>query len=356
MRRRKVIGMNDFPSVFRVRQRFDGPVVSDVQSEVCRQLSDAIAGASVRSGQTIALTAGSRGICQIAEILRAAVGYLRRLGAEPFLVPAMGSHGGGTAEGQQEVLRCLGITEQFCGCPIRSSMETVTVCCAREGFPIHFDRIAFEADHVLVCNRVKPHTGFVGDLQSGLMKMLLIGLGKTRGGQDLPPGDPRLRLWADCREVSPSKLLQRCRILGAWQSLKMRTSGPRESKQCIRPTLRHVNGSCCNWLKNGWRALPFDEAELLLVDEIGKNVSGTGMDTNVIGRKHNDHTAIGDERPRIKYIFVRGLTSATHGNAAGVGLAEFALGRVVRSMDVRSTVTNCLTASHPTGAMIPSPL
>ncbi len=175
--------MLSLPKIFRLRQRFEGPRVADVAAEVQRQLTRLELSKKLRPGQSIAITAGSRGIAQIAEILRAIAAHLKSLGGRPFLVPAMGSHGGGTADGQRQVLESYGIREAAVGCPIRSTMETVVVERAAEGFPVHIDRLAFEADHIVVCNRVKPHTCFAGDFQSGLMKMLLIGLGKCEGAK-----------------------------------------------------------------------------------------------------------------------------------------------------------------------------
>ncbi len=191
--------MTTFPQIFRLRQSFDPTRVEDVPAEVHAQLARLDLGKRVRPGQSVAITAGSRGIANIAAITRAIVEHLKGLGAGPFVVPAMGSHGGGAADGQRQVLQTLGITEQCVGCPIRSSIETVVV--GRVGdcpsfrlsengtvplvpiasFPIHFDRLAFEADHVLVCNRVKPHSGFAGPIESGLLKMLTIGLGNPEG-------------------------------------------------------------------------------------------------------------------------------------------------------------------------------
>ena len=175
--------MTSLPQIFRLRQTFDAPCVDDVPAEVHARLARLALGAKVRPGQSVAVTAGSRGIAHIAEILRAIVEHLGGLGAKPFVVPAMGSHGGGTPEGQWQILASYGITEAAVGCPIRPNADTVVVARAAEGFPIHFDRLAYEADHVLVCNRVKPHTTFAGPIESGLMKMLLIGLGNREGAE-----------------------------------------------------------------------------------------------------------------------------------------------------------------------------
>jgi hypothetical protein len=175
--------MSVYPRVFKVRQLFDVEQVDDVAAAVDSSLSALDLGAKIQAGDTVAISAGSRGIANIDIAIGAIVKHLQALGAEPFVVPAMGSHGGGTAEGQREILAGYGITEEMMGCPIRASMETVVVCEAAEGFPVHFDKHAWEADHVVVCNRVKPHTHFVGEIESGLMKMMLIGLGKHNGAK-----------------------------------------------------------------------------------------------------------------------------------------------------------------------------
>ncbi|MCR9119736.1 MAG: lactate racemase domain-containing protein, partial [bacterium] len=173
--------MSNYPQMFRVKQLFDAPRVDDVDAEVQQQLAALDLGTRISAGESVAITAGSRGIANIAVIIRSIVQHVQQLGGEPFIVPAMGSHGGGTAEGQRAVIEAYGITEEYCGCPIRASMQTVVVCEADEGFPVHFDEHAYNADHVVVCGRIKPHTGFVGEIESGLMKMMLIGLGKHEG-------------------------------------------------------------------------------------------------------------------------------------------------------------------------------
>lgn len=344
--------MPSYPRIFRVRQTFERPVVTDVAAEVQRQLERLQLGNKVRPGQSVAITAGSRGIRNIHLIIRAIVQHMQQLGALPFIVPAMGSHGGGTAEGQRKIIESYGITEQFCGCPIRAGMETEIVCHAAEGFPVHFDRHAYGADHVIVCGRVKPHTGFVGDIESGLMKMMLIGLGKHNGAlvyhraiQDYTFGQI---LHSVAREV-----LSKCRILAgvaivenAYDETALIEAVPPDQFQTREPELLKL---AREWLPR----LPFRTADVLLVDEIGKNISGTGMDTNVIGRKYLDHRPAEHEWPRIRHIVVRGLTEETYGNATGIGLAEFCKSRVVRDMNVHVTRVNCLTGNHPTGAMLP---
>ncbi|MGW8257698.1 MAG: lactate racemase domain-containing protein, partial [Thermoguttaceae bacterium] len=174
---------SEFPQIFRVRQKFDSTRLDDVPGEVLKQLAALKLVEKVRPGQSVAITAGSRGIANIATITRTIVEHFISLGAKPFIVPAMGSHGGATAEGQRQVIESYGISESFVGCPIRSSMETVVLGHDIKGFPLHFDSLAYRADHIVVCNRIKPHTDFQGDIESGLMKMLLIGLGKREGAR-----------------------------------------------------------------------------------------------------------------------------------------------------------------------------
>ena len=340
------------PRMFRVRQKFRCTKVEDARTAVHQQLATLSLRDQIQPGQSVALTAGSRGIHQIGTVLAAAAEYLAEIGAKPFIVPAMGSHGGGTAEGQQRVLETLGVTEAICGCPIRSSMDTVVVCEAAEGFPVHFDRIAYEADHVLVCNRIKPHTRFTGDLQSGLMKMMLIGLGKHHGAEVYHGAIQDYTFGQIVRSVG-QEVRSRCRIV-AGLAIVENAHDETALIEAVSPTdfeTREIE--LLKMAEQSMARLPFDDADILLVNEIGKNISGTGMDTNVIGRKHNDHSAVGDERPRIRYVIVRGLTPATRGNATGIGAAEFTLRRVVEQIDPISTNTNCVTSNHPTAGMIP---
>jgi len=344
--------MPDYPLTFRVRQTFERPRVEDAAGEVKAQLAKLSLQDTIAPGQSVAITAGSRGIANIATIIRAIADHVRGLGAEPFIVPAMGSHGGGTAEGQRKIIEAYGITESFCGCPIRASMDTEVVCEAAEGFPVHFDRHAFAADHVVVCGRVKPHTGFVGDIESGLMKMMLIGLGKHQGARIYHRAIKDFSFSQIVRSVA-REVLAKCRIVagvaivenGYDETALIEAVPPQHFEEREKALLVKAK----RWLPR----LPFDSADLLLIDEIGKNISGTGMDTNVIGRKYLDHRARDDESPQIRIVVVRGLTAETHGNATGIGLAEFALTRAVEGMNVEVTRTNCLTGGHATGAMIP---
>ena len=344
--------MPAYPQIFRLRQTFERPQVDEVSATVDSELAALNLGQVIQPGQSVAITAGSRGIANIHLIIKAIVGHLKQHGANPFIVPAMGSHGGGTAAGQQKIIESYGITESFCGCPIRSSMETVQVCQAAEGFPVHFDKHAFGADHVVVCGRVKPHTGFTGDIESGLMKMMLIGLGKHAGAKLYHRAIKDYSFGQIVRSVG-REVLARCRIVagvavvenGYDETAKISAIEPNKFEDREKELLKLAK----QWMPR----LPFQLADIVLLDEIGKNISGSGMDTNVVGRKYLDHVAREDEYPKVRNVVVRDLTADTHGNATGIGLAEFALDRAVEKMDVQVTRTNCLTGGAATGAMVP---
>lgn len=344
--------MANYPTMFRVRQTFEAPRVADVAVEVHAQLSRLALAGRVRAGQSVAITAGSRGVANIGPILRAIVEHLKALGARPFVVPAMGSHGGGTAEGQRQVIESYGVTEAALGCPIRAGMETVVVCRTPEGIPVHFDRHAFEADHVVVVNRVKPHTRFVGDIESGLMKMMLIGLGKCEGAKVYHRAIQDYSFGQIIRSVA-GEVLKKCRVLcgvGIVENARDETA----RIEAVLPEEFESREKQLLALARRWMArLPFDRVDLLLIDQIGKNISGTGLDTNVVGRKFDDHKAMPDEFPKVKVIVVRGLTPQTHGNAVGMGIAEFCKSRMLRETDFEATRLNAITAGHVSAAMPP---
>lgn len=341
-----------FPQMYRVRQAFDAPQIANVSAEVERQLSSLDMRSKVQPGQTVAITAGSRGIANIATITKEIVDHCKKLGATPFIVPAMGSHGGGTPAGQCEILTSYGITPEKMGCEIRASMETVIVSTTPQGIPVHFDKHASTADHVIVCGRVKPHTGFVGEIESGLHKMMLIGLGKHEGAKIYHRAIMD-HSFGEIIHAVAAVVLQKCRILcgvGIVENSRDETAlieavAPQDFFEREKALLRKAR----EWLPR----LPFSDVDLLIIDEIGKNISGTGMDTNVIGRKYNDHAATDKDDVRCRRIFVRSLTEETHGNATGIGIAEFTNRRTADAIDHVKTRINCITGGHPTGAMVP---
>ncbi|MEE8453119.1 MAG: lactate racemase domain-containing protein [Thermoguttaceae bacterium] len=335
-----------------MRQTFEAPRVDDVEAEVEAQLARLRLGEKVSPGQTVAISAGSRGISHIHRIIRAIAGHLKSLGAEPFVVPAMGTHGNATAEGQQQVIESYGVTEAFIGCPIRASMDTVVVCETPEGIPVHFDRYAYEADHVVVCGRVKPHTGFTGDIESGLMKMMLIGLGKCNGAAVYHAAIQDYSFGQIIRSVA-GEVLEKCRIL-AGVAIVENAYDETGLIEAVAPEAFESREKELLVLAKQWLPrLPFPEVDVLLIDRIGKNISGVGFDANVVGRKYNDHRAVEGESPKVKRIALRGLTEETHGNSIGIGLAEFCKSQLLRETDFAPVRLNALISGHVSAAMIP---
>lgn len=340
------------PRMIKVQQHFDAPSVDDIAATVQAQIDGLDLSGKVSKGDTVAVTVGSRGINNIATITKAMVDALKSLGAEPFIVPAMGSHGGGTAEGQREIIESYGVTEDFVGCPIRSSMEVVQVGTVEGEVPVYFDKYASQADHVVVAGRIKPHTGFVGEIESGLHKMMLIGLGKHKGAALYHQAIVQYSFDRIIRGVS-QQVIDKCGILFGLaivenqydQTAMIEAVAPDQFAQREKELLILAK----KWMPR----LPFDQIDLLVIDAMGKNISGSGMDTNVIGRKFNDHAAAEKEFPKITRVLVRDLTPETHGNAAGIGMAEYCHKRIVDAMNVEATVINCMTGNAPSGASIP---
>ena len=349
----RITTMNmNLPQAYRIRQHFPATRLKDVGAAVTAALSKLNLGEVIKPGDSVAVPVGSRGIANIALIIKSAVDYLKSLGAEPFIVPAMGSHGGGTAEGQAHVIASYGVTEAAMGVEIRSSMETVIVDQTPHGIPVHFDKNAYAADHVLVCGRVKPHTRFVGDIESGLHKMMLIGLGKHEGAKIYHRAIEDHSFEEIIKAVAAS-VLKKCSVIGGLAIVEnsydetgmIEAVAPENFYEREKELLEIAR----QWLPR----LPFPKIDLLIVDRIGKNISGSGMDACVVGRKFNDHAATERDVVACKRIMIRGLTEETHGNACGIGLAEFTNERTVAGVDWQSTRINTITGSHPTAGMVP---
>jgi hypothetical protein len=340
----------DAPSMLRIRQRFPRPVEQDIEGAVRRELEPLLA--TVQAGQRIAVTGSSRGISNFARVIRECVSALKARGAEPFVFPGMGSHGGATAEGQIRVLEeTHGITEQSVGCPIRSSMDVVQVGTTATGFPVYQDRICHEADGVLVVNRVKPHTGFTERVESGLCKMLVIGMGKQAGASKIHQQslrEPMGRMVLDAARIIVDS--DRPRLLGGLALVENAFKETALVKGVAMDSFDALVEAESALLVQAYELLPrlpFDDLDALIVDEMGKNISGSGMDSNIIGKKP------GLERPRIGAIFVRGLTEQTHGNATGIGYADLIPRKVFDQVDLNSTYMNAFTAKRPLVGKIP---
>jgi hypothetical protein len=342
-----------YPHLVRIRQHFERPRVEDIAAAVSATLEPLDLGRRIRPGHSVALTAGSRGIANIPDVLRAAVSHLKKLGARPFVVPAMGSHGGGTAEGQRHILESYGITEESVGAPVRASMEVVQVGTTPEGFPVLLDRHASGADHIGVVGRVKPHTGYQGPIESGLMKMMMIGLGKHAGA--LAYHRILLEYPYDLVVRSVGRTLRAGAPIAFGLAVVENAYDETAVIEGVAPErFEEREEQLLALARRLLPRLPVPRADLLVIDEIGKDISGSGMDTNVVGRKRAFRgQPPADGEPSMRLIFVRGLSERTHGNAAGIGLSDFTTSRLVRQMDYRATVINCLTAGYPEGAFTP---
>ena len=342
---------SEFPRMFRVKQAFQGPAVENVPAAARAALGRLAL--PVKAGQSVALTVGSRGIVNIAAIVRATVEHLLDLGARPFIIPAMGSHGGGTADGQRSVLEHYGVTEAAMGCPVRATMDVVQVAEAL-GLPIWLDRYAAEADWVGVINRVKPHTGFTGDIGSGLLKMMTIGTGKHRGAVQAHRANIRLGYERMITGLGAGMLRSGRIAFG----LGVVENGYDETAliQAFLPDQLEAGERELFRKARAWMAkLPFEDLDLLIVDEIGKEISGTGMDTNVIGR-HATWFERPFTSPRITFILACDTTANTYGNANGIGLADFTTRRLADRIDWEPTYVNALTACSPGGPKLPAVL
>ncbi len=325
------------------------PALHELKDEVTRALSGLCLSEEKLRDRQIAIAVGSRGIANLQEIARAICAWLKVQGAHPFIFPAMGSHGGATAEGQQKVLEEYGITPDYVGAEIRSHMATVSLGTTPEGFQVFMDRNAWEADSVLVLNRVKPHTDFSGKTESGLLKMMAIGMGKVDGAQECHRWGRKYGLEKVIRAVSARVLASGRTLCGLavvenelHQICSVRAARPEDivgqeeqALQMARPLVPRI---------------PFSKLQVLIVDELGKNISGSGMDTKTIGR--GVKLAPG-EAPEIRLIYVRDLTPESAGNALGIGLADVMHERVYRKVDLQKMYINVRTSMNPPMARLP---
>ena len=337
------------PTMLRLRQTFARPRVADIPATVARSLQSA--GLAIKPGDIVAVGAGSRGIADIDVVVGATVRYLRELGARPFVFPAMGSHGGGTAEGQLSVLEHYGITEATMGCPIRATMDVVQVG-ETLGLPVWLDRYAAEADWIGLVNRVKPHTDFKGSIESGLFKMMTIGLGKWKGAVQYHRANVNHGYETVITQVG-REMLAKARI---GFGVGVVENGYDETAHIEAFNARDLEAGERRLLKSArdWMArLPFSPIDVLIVEQMGKNISGAGMDTNVIGRPTNPFEPFPAD-PRITWIVTLDITEESYGNATGIGNADFTTRRLVDKIDTKATLINTITACSPGMAKIPA--
>ena len=337
------------PKMVTVQQKFESPKVGDIPTVIEQEFSKPEIRARVKPGQVIAVGCGSRGIANIATIAKSVIDGLKALGAEPFIFPCMGSHGAATAEGQKEVLAGYGISEKTMGVPVRATMETTIVGHLDDGTPVHMDKYASEADGIVVINRVKPHTSFRGPTESGVTKMLAIGIGKIIGaatyhrhGMDtFPTLLPKVR---DVNIKARNILFGVGIVENAYDQTAAIELIAAENIGKREPFLQEM-------AKKNMPRIQFSEVDVLIIEEMGKNISGAGFDPNVTGRNRREMNWNND--PLVKKIVVLGLTPESHGNATGVGSADVITMRLYKEMDIGATYANVITAMSLGGAAIP---
>jgi hypothetical protein len=334
-----------YPVMYRVRQHFDETAISDLPKVIRQELARADLITKVRAGQSVAVAVGSRGISNLPTIVTTTVEYLKELGLRPFIMPAMGSHGRANAKRQAVVLQHLGITEATVGTPIVSNMEVVSVGHLDSGAGVYIARDAIEADHLVVINRVKPHTAFRAEVESGLGKMLTVGCGKRQGAESM-------HTFGLASSIVPATemILRHVPVLFGLAIVEnsldqvhtVRLTRPEEFVDTDRKLLMLA--------RQMLPRVPVDDLDILLVDEMGKNISGTGIDPNVIGFWRRDG---GARKPDYRTLIVLDITAESNGNALGLGMVDLTTRRVIDQVDLEATYTNTLTSGIWASARLP---
>jgi len=339
------------PRMVKVRQKIHAPRIDDYISVLRRELKRAGLKEKIKPGAKIAITAGSRGIAHITEILATIVEEVKKVGGEPFILPAMGSHGGATSEGQVNVLKRLGITPEIVGAPIYASMEVEEIGHLSNGAPVYIDKIAMKSDGIIVVNRIKPHTDFKGKIESGLMKMMVIGLGKQKGAEIIH----RYQLEGYHKMIPEAArlIMKRAPIIMGVAIVENARHEIAVIKALRPEEIEAEEMKLLEVAKDLMARIPFKEIDVLIVDEIGKDISGVGMDTNVIGRFWTSPEENKFRAPKIKRIVVLDLSEESEGNAVGIGLADITTKRLISKINFDATFVNCLTSTWPELAKIP---
>ncbi len=335
----------ELPKVRCVQQAIPLPLIENIESKIREELKKIGINENIKMGEKIAITASSRGIPNQALILKTIATYFKELKTEPFIIPAMGSHGGATAEGQLSLLRDYGITEKKVGCPLKSSMEVVKIGETNTGIPVYLDKYAALADKIFIFNRIRSHSKFIGEVESGLSKMCLMGLGKHEGTK-LYHQFIEQQSWPEVVDAIRNVVFNKAKIIGGLAIIQNINNQIAELHALRPEEFSTKEPILLQRYKELTEKMPFQYIDLLIVDEMGKNIFGTGMDTNITGRKSVS-------KIRIKWLFVRDLTEETHGNAQGIGLADFTTKRVIEKIDLSKTYLNALTAYRTDSPKLP---
>jgi len=339
-----------YPGMALVSQKLSSFPLTDISGAVAASVSPVSACFNIKHGETVAVAVGSRGINKINTIVYHCVRYLENIGLKPFIIPAMGSHGGATAEGQRKVLEKLGITESEIGIPVLTDMETEIIGKLPCGLDIHISKRALMADHVVVINRIKPHTKFRAEIESGLSKMLTIGLGKEKGASAFH--NFAVRHGFGIIEQAADIVIKKIRLLFGLALVEDGYGNLSKIEAVLPAAIISREKELLKDARKMIGSIPFDSLDLLIVDFFGKDISGIGMDSNITGR-HRD--IVGDfyASPHAKRIFVRDLSSGSDGNGNGIGLADITTTRLVNGLDMEKTYANAIAAISPEKASIP---
>ncbi|NUN03084.1 MAG: DUF2088 domain-containing protein [Bryobacteraceae bacterium] len=342
----------EFPQFYVVKQTFPDRRIADIPAEAMRQLTEADFASRLKPGGKVAIGVGSRGIAHLSTIVRAVVDYWKSNGAHPFIFPAMGSHGAATAEGQADVLAHYGIHEATMGCPVISALEVVSLGKTAEGIEAFLDKRAYDSDGVMLVGRIKWHTDFTGKIESGLYKMMAIGLGKFAGAQQYHTFGYKIGLEAVIRSVG-RQVLKSGKILGGLAILEDANHNTAQLTAVPVEDMERRDEELQALVKSWMGRIPVRELDILIIDEIGKNISGAGMDTKVINRSINCHYNPLPDAPQIHRIFLRDLSDLTYNNGVGLGMADIVTDRLVNRIDWKPTHINSLTASTPAAIRTP---
>ncbi|MEM5789281.1 MAG: lactate racemase domain-containing protein [Syntrophobacteraceae bacterium] len=331
--------------MFRVRQLFDSSSISDIARVVRDEFAAADLSRRVRPGQKVAVAVGSRGMHNLQTIVAVTVECLKGLGLEPFIVPAMGSHGGATAEGQQDVLHHLGISEATVAAPIKSSMDVVPLGTLDNGAEVFVSRDIFETDHLVVINRVKPHTAFRSDVESGLCKMLAVGCGKHQGALNM-------HKFGLGESIKPAAelILSRVPVLCGLAIVENSLDLPCTVRVATPENFIAIDSQLLEKARGLLPRIPVDQLDILIVDEMGKNISGAGIDPNVIGFWRREG---GPRIPDYRTLILLDLTDQSKGNALGLGMVDLTSKRVMDKVDLKVSYTNALTTGIWRAVRIP---
>lgn len=328
------------PKMAKVRQKFDAEEITDIEGVIQKELERPELQQSVQPGMRVAITAGSRGIHEHKRIIKAVVDFVKERGGKPFVVPAMGSHGGATAQGQLEILAASGITPEYLGCPILSSMETVCIGTSPEGHAVHIDRNASEADGIIVVGKVKPHTAFRGPYESGLMKMMTIGLGKQYGASLCHQAG--FKHMAHLVPLFAQVILKNCPILFGLAIVENAYSRTCLLKGLTPQEIPQQEPQLLEYARSRMGRILFDQVAVLVLDEIGKNFSGDGQDPNVTSRFATPYASCDFS---IQKVCVLDLSEKTHGIMIGAGMADTCTQRLVDKADLESSYINAITST-----------